>query len=115
MPECKDEIEITPEMVSAGVSALPLFESEALGSLTEDCLVSEVYLAMEAARLLGERDELCSQDEGVVFSLDGNVLGLTPEMVEAGGRVIAEMCDAAPYWSKHIAHEVFKQMIKACR
>ena len=45
-----DEIEITPEMISAGVSALPLFELEVLGSLTEDRLVSRVYRAMEEAR-----------------------------------------------------------------
>jgi hypothetical protein len=65
--------------------------------------------------MASERDEIPTQDEGVVFGLDGKVLGLTAEMVDAGAKVIIEMCDTAPYWSKHIAHEVFKQMIKACR
>jgi hypothetical protein len=54
-------------------------------------------------------------DEGVIFSLDGNVLGLTDEMVDAGARVIVEQCDASPSWSRVVAFEVFKEMIGACR
>lgn len=53
-------------------------------------------------------------DDGVIFGLDGEVRGLTEEMVDAGARIVVEKCDAAPYWSKHVAREVFREMIKAC-
>ena len=45
---------ITPNMIAAGVAALPFFEPAVLGTMTEENLVREVYRAMEAARI---RDE----------------------------------------------------------
>jgi len=43
-------IEITSAMIAAGVSALPFLGSE-IGSLSEETLVSRVYLAMREAML----------------------------------------------------------------
>jgi hypothetical protein len=44
------EIEITPAMIAAGVCALPFLSSSEIGSLTEETLVSRVFLAMDKAR-----------------------------------------------------------------
>lgn len=40
------EIEVTPAMIAAGIAALPFLEPTAIGSLTEETLVSRVYRAM---------------------------------------------------------------------
>jgi|SRR5260370_617948 len=45
-----DEIEITYEMVRAGISVLPFTIGEGLPNSTEETLVSEVYRAMEEER-----------------------------------------------------------------
>jgi hypothetical protein len=52
-----EETEITTEMIAAGVSALPFMAPEAIGRMTEERLVSEVFLAMDRAR----RESLCRQ------------------------------------------------------
>lgn len=43
-----EEIEITPEMIGAGVSALPMFAPSEIAPWTEERLVSEVYRAMRS-------------------------------------------------------------------
>jgi hypothetical protein len=43
-----DEIKVTRKMIAAGVQALPFIDSSAIGSMTEETLVSRVYRAMEA-------------------------------------------------------------------
>ena len=45
-PRDGEEIEITTEMVAAGVQALPFLEASAIGSMTEETLVCQVYRAM---------------------------------------------------------------------
>jgi hypothetical protein len=53
-----DEIEITQEMIAAGVQALPFMDFSAIGSMTEETLVSRVFRAMEAEFRRG-RDPAC--------------------------------------------------------
>jgi hypothetical protein len=40
------KIEITPRMIAAGIATLPFLSVSAIGSLTEEMLVSRVYRAM---------------------------------------------------------------------
>jgi hypothetical protein len=40
------EIEITPEMIAAGIAALPFIDPAEIGSMSEETLVCRVYLAM---------------------------------------------------------------------
>lgn len=47
----KPQVEITDDMIAAGVGALPFIESSALGSLSEETVVSRVFQAMHAASL----------------------------------------------------------------
>lgn len=38
---------------------------------------------------------------------------ITPDMAKAGGQILQEEFDAAPYWSGHVARAVFRAMAKA--
>lgn len=57
--------DVTPEMLSAGARALSAFSFSDLleGWISDTEVVSEVFLAMEAVRLSGER-KLTDPDEG---------------------------------------------------
>ncbi len=45
-PKSSDQIEITPEMIAAGIATLPLTALSETGPLSEETLVSQVYRAM---------------------------------------------------------------------
>ena len=51
--------------------------------------------------MAGERDEL--------------PIEITQEMIDAGAEVLRERCDVAPYWSKHVAREVFEVMARSMK
>lgn len=38
---------------------------------------------------------------------------ITSDMANAGGKILQEEFDAAPYWSGHVASQVFRAMAKA--
>ena len=40
---------------------------------------------------------------------------ITQEMIAAGAEVLRERCDVAPYWSKHVAREVFEVMARSMK
>jgi hypothetical protein len=40
---------------------------------------------------------------------------ITPEMAEAGARVLRERLEASYYWSRGVAREVFRVMVEAAR
>jgi len=44
--ELSDQIEITPEMIAAGIAAMPFTALSESGPLSEETLVSQVYRAM---------------------------------------------------------------------
>jgi hypothetical protein len=61
-PALEPEIEVTPEMIDAGVSAWALFEA----GDRSDWLVSEIYRAMEVAKLHPRNGDASPRDERMV-------------------------------------------------
>lgn len=88
--------EITAEMIAAGVAAMPFMDDLAIGSMELTTLVSEVYLAMEHA------DPRYHEIE------------VTPAMVEAGAKIIADLFDEPmDWWTRELSSEIFRVMWNA--